>query len=309
MAEISNETQQVEKAINVTPTSNNEPPTRKKSDDLSSSTVVASSSTEKARSESLANCWITPEYTELENALRDSPNTEDKANAFNKLLEFHINILSMGLKANENNEIITQEAHAIHRLLRSFGFYFCYSDSCIESLCDIFSSESLPFATVRLASESVGMLTLLNDSRISDKMIKYGIVGVTLKHIREAIKSIIITASSINRCNVNREDDEGQGGSVKEDRETSSEETMSEKTEKSDATSSTAGRRIIENYSDEERALSGCLWALCNISLNQNSHEDFIREEATELLIQVVMKTTITTHAEYSLCILANLIQ
>ena len=302
MAEISNETQQLEKAIHDTPTAKGEQPARKKSEDLSSSAVMASSSSDNARSESLASCWVTPEYIELEKALNDGPSAEEKANAFNKLLEFHVNILSMGLNANENGDIITQEAYAIHKLLRSFGFHFIYSESCIEGLCKIFSTESLPFATVRLVSESVGMLTLLSDPRISDTMVKAGIVGIALRHIKAALKSIIRTASSTNRCNVNKEEDERKG-------ETPSEDNSSEQTGKSDATNTTPVRRIIENYSDEERALTGCLWALCNISLNPNSHKDFITEEATKLLIPIVMITTITTHAEYSLCILANLIQ
>lgn len=230
----------------------------------------------KARKESLDCCWSSPECTELENALKGSSSLEDKIATFSRLLESNIDNLSTGLEENEDSEITTYRARAIHRQLQLFGFHFTYSGSCIEKLCMLLSARTLPLTAIRLLSEAIGMLTLLKDPRISDKLIESGIVGITLERVRQ-----VISSSSRKE----REEDALDG-------------------------SDSLNRNTTENRFDEgDRIVSGCLWVLCNVALNKGSHEKLINEGAPRLLSRIILTATITPHIEYSLCTLVSLSQ
>lgn len=229
----------------------------------------------KARKESLDCFWSSPECTELENALKGSSSLEDKIATFSRLLESNIDNLSTGLEENEDSEITTYRARAIHRQLQLFGFHFTYSGSCIEKLCMLLSARTLPLTAIRLLSEAIGMLTLLKDPRISDKLIESGIVGITLERVRQAISS----------SRKEREEDALDG-------------------------SGTLNRNTTEDrFAEGDRIVSGCLWVLCNVALNKGSHEKLINEGAPRLLSRIILTATITPHIEYSLCTLVSLSQ
>lgn len=290
MAEISNETQHIEGITPIVLASKDELNTSQRTDDLLIDEMVASSSLDNPRKESLDNCWITPEWTELENVLKRSSSNEEKTIVFNKLFQSYIKNIFTGLKENESSETIAYKAHAIHRILISFGFHFRYTDSCIENLCAIFSAPSLPLTAVKLLSESIGILTLLKDQNISNKFIKSGIVGITLGRIRQAIMS---------NDKPKPTDEKDENDDINKD--------ITQDVQEQSSTLEISNNKTIRNYSDSEKVLCGCLWTLCNIALNPSSHEDFIKEDAGHILTEIVMRTTISSHVEYSLYMLVNL--
>lgn len=216
-----------------------------------------------------------------------------KAQAFGMLLELSIVRLIIAIKENGDKNSITRRACAVHRLIRLFGNYFTFSEFCLKSLCMALSVQSLPHDASGMLAESIGIFTLLKDPRVLDRLIHFGVVKTAIRHIKQCLKEA---------CNTESSDDSNEEESPLK-KALDETDTHVKKTERASKPSAKAPGRKLK----DDQLLSGCLWTLCNVSLNADSHSDLIREKAPKLLTSIITTVPITSLIEYSLCILARL--